>query len=135
MRIARRFPRHADRQRVRDLETPEAAPKSDGKNFGRFLEMARPYRGLIAALIFIGVVRFALPLVTPWSVRVLQDEALKNVDHLTRAQRTARLHQVHWVAVVLIVALVARVLILYYESILTGKLGNRHVFDLRRRLY
>jgi ABC-type multidrug transport system fused ATPase/permease subunit/CBS domain-containing protein len=135
MRAARLFPRHIWRLRVRNREVSEEAPTSDRKNLRRFLEMARPYRGLIVTLVLIGVVRFALPLLTPWGVRVLLDEALKDVGSLTATQRAARVQQIHWVALVLTAALAARVVVLYYEAILTGKLGNRLVFDLRRRLY
>jgi subfamily B ATP-binding cassette protein MsbA len=97
--------------------------------------MARPYRAMIAALVLIGVVRFALQLATPWGVRVLLDGALKNTEGLTAAAHTARLHQVYSLTLVLTIALVMRCLYLYGEAILTGKLGNRLIFDLRRRLY
>src|SRR5262249_57805624 len=108
---------------------------SDRNNLWRFLAVARPYRGLIVMLVLIGVARFALPLAPPWGVRILIDETLKDAGHLTAAQHAARVHQIHWVTLLLTLALVARVWFLYAESILTGKLGNRLVFDLRRRLY
>jgi ABC-type multidrug transport system fused ATPase/permease subunit/CBS domain-containing protein len=127
--------RRSLRRRADWKENTSDTPVSDGRNLRRFLALARPYRGLILLLVLIGVVRFALPLATPWGVRVLLDETLQGVGGLTAAQRAQRVAQVHAIAAVLILALVARIFFLYAESILTGKLGNRLVFDLRRRLY
>ena len=64
MKFVRRLPRSLAWQRRRNREPTAEAPTSDRKNLGRFLEMARPYRVLISVLILIGVVRFALQLVT-----------------------------------------------------------------------
>jgi subfamily B ATP-binding cassette protein MsbA len=86
-------------------------------------------------LVLTGVIRFALQFVTPWGVGVLLDGALKSADRLSAAARGARLEQIHWISLVLVVALVARCLFQYAEAMLTGRLGNRLVFDLRRRLY
>jgi ABC-type multidrug transport system fused ATPase/permease subunit/CBS domain-containing protein len=135
MRAVRIRLRSQGRRRAKEREAASEVAASDRKNLGRFLEMARPYRGLITLLVLIGLARFALPLATPWGVRILLDETLKNVERLTPAQRAARLHQVHWVSLLLALALLARVLLLYVEAMLTGRLGNRLVFDLRRRLY
>jgi subfamily B ATP-binding cassette protein MsbA len=113
----------------------KATAKTDRRNLRRFLAIARPYRGLIVLLVLIGVVRFSLPLVTPWGVRVLLDEILKGAERLSPAQHASRLTQIHLVSAIMAAALIARVFFQYAESVLTGKLGNRLVFDLRRRLY
>jgi subfamily B ATP-binding cassette protein MsbA len=113
----------------------EATPKTDSRNLRRFLEIARPYRGLIVLLVLIGVVRFAMPLVTPWGVRVLIDESLKETGRLSASQYAERMRQIHIVSAIMALALVARVVFQYAEAVMTGKLGNRLVFDLRRRLY
>jgi ABC-type multidrug transport system fused ATPase/permease subunit/CBS domain-containing protein len=134
-RVRRRRGRGKDGTRETEDQRARGKQPSDRNNLWRFLAVARPYRGLIVMLVLIGVARFALPLVTPWGVRILIDETLKNIDHLTAAQRAARIHQIHWVTFLLTLALIVRVFFLYAESILTGKLGNRLVFDLRRRLY
>jgi len=76
-----------------------------------------------------------LQFVTPWGVGVLLDGALKNAGHLPAAARAPRVQQIHWIALVLTLALLTRCAAQYGESMLTNRLGNRLVFDLRRRLY
>src|SRR5438105_10582866 len=101
----------------------------------RFLAFARPYRWWIALIVLAGVTRFALQFATPWGIGVLLDGALKHVDRLPAFARGPRVHQIHWVALILTAALVLRCFAQYAESLLTSRLGNRLVFDLRRRLY
>lgn len=121
---------------MRNLSKEEEEPRSpDRQNLWRFLAFAHPYRWLILVLVLTGVTRFALQFVTPWGVGALLDGALKNADHLLPAQRAPRIDRIHWVTLVLVVALIARCAFQYREGMLTGRLGNRLVFDLRRRLY
>jgi subfamily B ATP-binding cassette protein MsbA len=135
MKRPRRTPRRPTRRRIDWSETTPETPSSDGRNLRRFLALARPYRGLIVLLVLIGVIRFALPLATPWAVRVLLDETLRDATALSAAERAARTRQVHVISALLLATIALRMVFLYAEAILTGKLGNRLVFDLRRRLY
>src|SRR5262245_43474617 len=105
------------------------------QNLWRFLAFAKPYRWLIVLLIVVGVTRFALQFVTPWGIGFLLDHALTDAAHLAPPQRGPRLEQVHWIGLLLTLALLARCFAQYGESMLTNRLGNRLVFDLRRRLY
>lgn len=105
------------------------------QNLRRFLVYARPYRWLIGAVILLGVTRYGLQFVTPWGIGVLLDGALHQVGTMSQADRIARVRQVHVVAVLLTGALLARCIVQYGESLLTSRIGNRLVFDLRRRLY
>lgn len=127
-------------QRIPPSDTPEAGAEEESKaprpqNLGRFLSYARPYRWLMVLVVILGVVRYGLQFVTPWGIGVLLDGALRNVEPLTDAGRAARVQQVHGIALILTLALVARCFVQFAESILTSRLGNRIVFDLRRRLY
>lgn len=120
------------RRRVKkNKEQPAASPNT----LKRFLGFAWPYRGWIVLIVLAGVVRFALQFVTPWGVGALLDGALKNADRLSPAARGPRIEQVHWIGIVLIVALLLRCAAQYAESLLTSRMGNRLVFDMRRRLY
>lgn len=105
------------------------------QNLRRFLVYARPYRWLIGAVILLGVTRYGLQFVTPWGIGVLLDGALHQVGAMSRADQEARVQQVHVVAALLTGALLARCIVQYGESLLTSRIGNRLVFDLRRRLY
>jgi subfamily B ATP-binding cassette protein MsbA len=114
---------------------PEEPRGPDRQNLWRFLAFARPYRWLIVLLVLTGVTRFALQFVTPWGVGALLDGALKNAEHVPLAERGPRIERIHWVTLALVVALIARCCFQFQEAMLTGRLGNRLVFDLRRRLY
>jgi len=105
------------------------------QNLRRFLVYAQPYRWIIASVILLGVTRYGLQFVTPWGIGVLLDGALHQVGAMSPADRAARLAQVNWVAALVTGALVARCFAQFGETLLTSRIGNRLVFDLRRRLY
>ena len=120
------------RDRKPDAEL--APPPSNPQNLWRFLAFARPYRWLIVLLVLTGVTRFALQFVNPGEWGLL-DGALKNADHLPLASAGPRLERR---------SIGSRgaggrphraLLFQFQEGMLTGRLGNRLVFDLRRRLY
>ena len=58
----------------------QATETSDNKNtprrdsLRRFLGYVVPYRGMIAAAIACGVVRYLVPLALPWTVKILVDD-------------------------------------------------------------
>lgn len=105
------------------------------QNLGRFLVYAQPYRWLIAAVILLGIARYGLQFVTPWGIGVLLDGALQQGGALPQTDPSARLAQVNFIAALLTGALLARCVAQYGETLLTSRIGNRLVFDLRRRLY
>ncbi|HTE21140.1 MAG TPA: ABC transporter ATP-binding protein, partial [Armatimonadota bacterium] len=121
-------------RRSAESDAPEL--RSEGsRNLWRFLGFARPFRWLIALVVLLGVVRFALQFVTPWGIGVLIDGALKNAGAAPVTNRAPLVQQVHWIGIILTLALVIRCAIQFAESMLTNRLGNRLVFDLRRRTY
>jgi ABC-type multidrug transport system fused ATPase/permease subunit len=124
------MPRRTQEESGDTAEAPPAQPQ----NLGRFLGYARPYRWLITMVVLLGVTRYALQFVTPWGVGVLLDGALKDAG-TAPGGRDARLHQLHWIGALMTLALVVRCCLQYGESILTSRVGNRLVFDLRRQLY
>lgn len=114
---------------------PPKGENPNPENLRRFLGYARPYRWLLVGAVCAGVIRFSLQFVTPWGVGVLLDGALKSAGLLPGVTRQARFAQVHEIAALMAIALLVRCVAQFTESILTNRLGNRMVFDLRRRLY
>lgn len=117
------------------VTSEKSEQESPPQTFQRFLAFAMPYRGWILLIVLAGIARFALQFVTPWGVGELLDHALKDAGNLTAAQRAARENEVHWVTALLVLGLIARCFAQYSETMLTNRMGNRLVFDLRRRLY
>jgi len=94
----------------------------------RFLAYVRPYRGILTVAVICGIVRYVIPLVLPWTLKVLVDEYLK-----PGFQREA-LH-LHRFMASLCVLYLAYALVSYWRSSLAGVAGHRIIFDLRQELY
>jgi subfamily B ATP-binding cassette protein MsbA len=94
----------------------------------RFLAYVVPYRGLIAVSIAFGVVRYLIPLVMPWTLKVLVDDFLPLDGHPPMLQ--LNLLMLGLCALYAVYALVS-----YLRSYLAGIAGHRLIFDLRQELY
>src|SRR5437762_2854299 len=98
------------------------------RSLQRFLAYVAPYRATIALATACGVVRYLIPLVLPWTLKVVVDEFLVP----TGARPPTQLH-------LLMVGLIALYVVFgiasYWRSYLAGLAGHRLIFDLRRDLH
>ncbi|MBI3324521.1 MAG: ABC transporter ATP-binding protein [Candidatus Omnitrophica bacterium] len=94
----------------------------------RFLEHVTPYRGLIAMATGCGVVRYLIPLVMPWTLKVV-------VDDLLRPGHPPAYRTLHLLMLGLIGLYVIYMITSHYRSYLAGLAGHRIIFDLRQELY
>ena len=101
---------------------------SSAHNLRRFLTYVRPYRSTIAVSIAFGVVRYLIPLVMPWTLKVLIDDFLKPDAH----RPVIHLH-VLMLGLCGLYAVYA--LVSYLRANLAGVAGHRIIFDLRQHLY
>jgi len=87
-----------------------------------------PYRGLIAAAIGYGIVRYLIPLALPWTLKILVDDFMAP----GAAPAHARLHLLMGglCALYAVYAVTS-----YLRSYLAGLAGHRIIFDLRHHLY
>ena len=103
-------------------------PAGSSRSLARFLAFVRPYRGLLAAAVAFGIVRYLIPLALPWCIKILVDDYL--------APAAARPHlQLHLLMGGLCALYVLYALVSYWRSYLAGLAGHRLIFDLRQALY
>jgi subfamily B ATP-binding cassette protein MsbA len=93
----------------------------------RFLGFLKPYRHLVLLATLCGVVRYLIPLVLPWTLKLLVDDFL-----LSQRRPRAELHiiMLGLVGLYLLYAVAS-----YWRSYLAGLAGHRLIFDLRMSLY
>ncbi|MBI3088326.1 MAG: ABC transporter ATP-binding protein [Candidatus Omnitrophica bacterium] len=98
------------------------------RSLRRFLRYVRPYRKLIGLAVGFGVVRYLIPLVLPWTLKVLVDDFL--------APGAARPHrELHLLMAGLCGLYAVYAVVSYLRSYLAGLAGHRIIFDLREQLY
>jgi ABC-type multidrug transport system fused ATPase/permease subunit len=98
------------------------------RSLQRFLAYVRPYRTVIALATACGVVRYLIPLVLPWTLKIVVDEFLVPTGARPRTQLDLLI--VGLIALYAVYAVVS-----YWRSYLAGLAGHRLIFDLRRDLY
>jgi subfamily B ATP-binding cassette protein MsbA len=94
----------------------------------RFLTYATPYRRLILLAFGTGGVRYLIPLVLPWTLKILVD------DYLQPSSERPHL-ELHLLMLGLVGLYVLYGIVSYFRSYLAGLAGHRIIFDLRERLY
>lgn len=113
---------------MHNLSHTPAKKHAPRKSLRRFLSYASKYRLLIGLAIFSGVVRYLIPLILPWTIKILVDDFLRSSTSRTEIQ----LHMLmSGLCVLYLIYSVAS----YYRSYLAGLAGHRIIFDLREALY
>ncbi len=101
---------------------------ADRRNLRRFLAYLRPYHGLIALAMACGVVRYIIPLVMPWTLKILVDDFLKPGSGHSELQ-------LHALMLSLCGLYAVYGMISYFRSYWAGRAGHALIFDLRQELY
>jgi len=94
----------------------------------RFLAHVRPYRPLITVAVACGVVRYLIPLVLPWTLKILVDDFLQPASQRPHIQ-------LHLLMLGLCGLYAVYAVASYWRSYLAGLAGHRIIFDLRQQLY
>lgn len=97
----------------------------------RFWKFVTPYKYLVILMTVCGVIRYNIPLVFPWTFKVLIDEVLINPNRDT-SQKFRTLLLIVWG---LILVYVVYALATFGRSYWAGKVGQRIIFDFRYQLY
>ena len=87
-----------------------------------------PYKLLISIAMACGIVRYLIPLVMPWMLKVLVDDFLSPASHRSHRELHVLMSGVTGLFIVFGVTS-------YYRSYLSGLSGHRIIFDLRQKLY
>lgn len=100
-------------------------------SFRKYLVFVKPYKGLVLLTIFIGMIKFTIPLIFPLIMKYVVDDLL--LSSLTAAEKTEKLLFVIAGAFVLFV--IVRAPIEYLRQYFAQLTTSRILFDLRNRLY
>jgi ABC-type multidrug transport system fused ATPase/permease subunit len=100
-------------------------------SFRKYLVFVKPYKGLVILTIFIGMIKFTIPLTFPLIMKYIVDDLL--LSSLTAAEKTEKLLIVMAGAFVLFV--IVRAPIEYLRQYFAQLTTSRILYDLRNRLY
>ena len=96
------------------------------------MRFVKPYKFLLFLTIFIGILKFAIPLILPWLLQIIIDDVLLN-EVLTKEEKTTQLFT--WIGIALVVFFIIRPPIEYYRQYFAQNLSNNILFDIRKELY
>ncbi|WP_210367363.1 ABC transporter ATP-binding protein [Bacillus sp. REN3] len=98
----------------------------------RYLEFVKPYRIQIIGTIFIGILKFAIPLLIPLLIKFVLDDIIGN-ETMSTAEKSSRLF---WVmGIMVIVFVVFRPPIEYYRQYFAQWTASKILYDIRDRLF
>ncbi|MDE3838027.1 multidrug ABC transporter ATP-binding protein [Bacillus methanolicus] len=98
----------------------------------RYLHFVKPYRLQIIGTIIIGVIKFAIPLLIPLSIKYVVDDIVSN-DVLTQGDK---LYKLYWImGLMLVVFVVLRPPIEYYRQYFAQWTASKILYDIRDRLF
>lgn len=100
-------------------------------SFRKYLVFVKPYKGLVLLTIFIGMIKFTIPLTFPLIMKYIVDDLL--LSSLTATEKMQKLLIVMGVAFVLFV--VVRAPVEYFRQYYAQLTTSRILYDLRNRLY
>lgn len=104
------------------------AQETPRRSLRRFLGYVRPYRAVIALAVGCGIVRYLVPLLLPWTLKILVDDVLQ--PGASRSPIRLHLFMGGLCGAYALYAVAS-----YFRSYLAGLAGHRIIFDLRQQLY
>ena len=116
------------------MRTIERLPQYDlsqirsSRSLPRFLAYAKPYFGILSLAIIFGIARYLIPLVLPWTIKILVDDYFHPESLRTHTQ-------LHALMIGLSALYGIHSIVSYWRSYLAGLAGHRIIFDLRQALY
>ncbi|WP_026297302.1 ABC transporter ATP-binding protein [Paenibacillus daejeonensis] len=101
------------------------------KELRMYLKFVKPYKGLVALTLLIGMVKFAIPLMMPLFLKYVIDDILMAPKPI--AEQTTQLLTV--IGLAFVVFIVVRYPIEYYRQYYAQLTTSKILFDLRNKLY
>jgi ATP-binding cassette, subfamily B, putative efflux pump len=98
----------------------------------RYLEFVKPYRWQIIATIFIGIIKFSIPLIIPILIKYVVDDIVGNPG-LATADKIDKLLLIMGIMIVIFVIL--RPPIEYYRQYFAQWTSNKILYDIRNKMY
>lgn len=97
----------------------------------RFLTYIKPYWPYVALATFAGLLKFLMPMVFPWMLRLLID----NVVLARGITQEVREHLTHQYILIMVVSIIIWMFACYFRSVLAARAGHRMIRDLRVALF
>jgi subfamily B ATP-binding cassette protein MsbA len=92
----------------------------------RYLHFVLPYKYAILLIVFLGILQFAVPLITPMMTKIMIDEVLQKVEGFWTLEK---------VVLVLAVLNLFSIAVSFLRNWVTARVGQRMIVDIRRQLY
>lgn len=98
----------------------------------RYFHFVKPYRFQIIATIFIGIIKFAIPLLIPWLLKYVVDDIIDNAA----LSREAKIEQLIFIiAIMFVIFVILRPPVEYYRQYFAQWTSNKVLYDIRERLF
>lgn len=119
----------------------------------RFLVYVKPYRWLVAGAAFMGILKFCLPLLFPLVLKFITDDLLgqpqASPDSISRAMTayaqwvsshlpllgSGKYAMLNVIALTMLIIYIGLSVATYYRSTLSGRVGQRMIFDMRHQMF
>jgi len=98
----------------------------------RYLHFVKPYSLQIIGTIFIGIIKFAIPLMIPLLIKYMLDDIVAN-DTMTKADKIDQLLII--MAVMIVIFVVLRPPVEYYRQYFAQWTSSKILYDIRDRLF
>lgn len=98
----------------------------------RYMRFVKPYYWEIVLTLFIGIIKFAIPLFIPFLTKIVIDDIILNAE-LSQPDKLERLF--YWLGGSVILFFIIRPPVEYYRQYFAQHVGNKVLYDIRKELY
>ncbi|OCA83336.1 multidrug ABC transporter ATP-binding protein [Bacillus sp. FJAT-27225] len=98
----------------------------------RYLHFVKPYKWQIIGTIFIGIIKFAIPLIIPILIKYVMDDIVGS-ETLTKAEKIDKLF---WImGIMMVIFVILRPPVEYYRQYFAQWTSSKILYDIRDKLY
>ncbi|OCS86883.1 ABC transporter ATP-binding protein [Caryophanon tenue] len=97
----------------------------------RYMRFVSPYWGLLTITMFIGILKFAIPLFTPLLIQIIIDDIIGGT--MSVEEKTTQL--AYWIGGTIILFFIIRPPVEYYRQYFAQNISNNILFDIRQEIY
>lgn len=98
----------------------------------RYMKFVKPYRWEILLTIFIGILKFAIPLFLPFLIKIVIDQVILS-ETLSAAEKTNQLFL--YLGITAILFFIIRPPVEYYRQYFAQNVSNKILFDIRQHIF
>lgn len=106
-----------------------------GDSIKRYMKFVKPYKWLIIFTIFIGVLKFAIPLFMPLLMKIVIDDIIGTGAFTAEEAKEATKQLFYWVGGTMLLFFLIRPPIEYYRQYYAQYVSNKILYDIRENLY